>query len=191
MGEFVLSPGDQDTLLLRILQCLDERRHTTDTFEAAEIANWLRQIPIDESPLVHLVNRRYQLPILFKVEEPLQPNAGIVSQHAGDTMAGGGFKPMIELKLPGFLNYPVLFFHEERLTVVGAVRAVANRLGGRHVDVLDEETTRIVAHADLFRPAGMSPVFFVMRPIARATVLALEPLRVAIQERQAGESQRA
>lgn len=181
-----------DQLFLRTLEDLDRRTTAADEYEALLAAGLLRKLLLDESPLVHQVNRYRRERIRFRIngETPLERTIlkdNPVFWVIGDAIdpdafrATPGISAPMDAKLDQFLARTVMFARGERLSVGDLIKQVAHIDGAVHKgkptnarEELLDEVSRFMFFRDL--PATVHHV----QLIGRIVVRALAPLRDAI-----------
>lgn len=155
-----------------------------DEFEIIKLAAGLRQLLLDQAPLVHQANTEHKIKLRFRVNNvgdsldlPVRPD---IDFHAR------GLDPSFiqvprgtrDLKLAQFLATTVLETPDLKVTVADLIRYGANKAGGVHLDSrresneakLDETFGRLAA-------LGASPLAISVTTITRITLAALKPLR--------------
>jgi len=150
-----------------------------------QLSQALRQLIVDGSRLVDVVNREHRLSIRFSV--------GLSSEEREAEMRAlklpepmlhflGMFppsEPRKELKLDQFLKFPVAKFEAQHFSVLTLVSTCANRLGGVHSgdparDSFEEAAIR--RFGDILSRLGMQHAFASLVLIASVTFDALSPL---------------
>jgi len=145
----------------------------------------LRQLIVDGSRLVDIVNREHRVPIKFTV--------GLSTEERAAEMSALGLpEPMLhflgmfppkearkELKIDQFLKFPVAKFEAQHFSVLTLVKTCANRFGGVHAgdsatDSVEESQVR--RFGDVLSRMGMLHTFASLVLIAGVTLEALKPL---------------
>lgn len=181
-----------DQLFLRTLEDLDRRTTVADEYEALLAAGLLRKLLLDESPLVHQVNRYRRERIRFRIngETPLERiilKDNPIFWAIGDAIdpdafrAAPGISAPMDAKLDQFLARTVMFVRGEHLSVGDLIKQVAHIDGAVHKgkatsarEELLDEMSRFMFFRDI--PATVHHV----QLIGKIVVRALTPLRDAI-----------
>jgi hypothetical protein len=181
--------GDQ--LFLETLRDLEKRTGTAASeYELLRSAALLRQLLLDESPLVHQVNRGRNLRFVFRVNvrEPIWKRAGtdppvFWSRHDGlDPDTALVSAEIAELKWDGFLGALVMIVDRRNFTVRDIIDQAAHVLGGVHAGTPREQAQEALsAVAASFRIGDADPVTGALRAIARIVLRAFDPLRRQIE----------
>jgi hypothetical protein len=179
-------PADLLEHRLTFLERLIQERRILGVYDAAAA---IRQLLIDQHPLVTVVNRQRRIPIKFEVNEiPSYLTERLEEEHRvlylgpalSPTRSNLGAGTRL-LNRDQFLQVPVLLTAWRSVTVRNFVKFAANKAGGVHFDETVDETTeslnalmRAVDNEDF-------PVFAnTMATIAEITVRGLQPLREQI-----------
>jgi hypothetical protein len=145
---------------------------------------------LDESPLVHQVNRDRNMPLMFRVNvsDPIWKIAGTPAPSFWAMQDGFDpdtalTRPQIgELDLPAFLSRVVIVSRGTELTVKDVIRQVAHVLGGVHAGSAQDAKEHALADVSAtFRVGGLDPVIRSLQAFGRVVVRALQPLRVRVE----------
>jgi hypothetical protein len=145
---------DRDRLSLETLQDLDTRSAGGATeYEVLRSAVLLRQLLLDQSPLVHQVNRDRKTPITFRVNvrDPTwkiarSPQPSFWTRQDGFDPDTSLTVPQIaNLNLPAFLSQVILVSRGTELTVKDVIRQVAHIVGGVHAESAKEAREHTLA----------------------------------------------
>jgi len=145
----------------------------------------IRQLLVDGSRLLDIVNRDPKLPITFRV--------GMSSREREEEMSSlglpspsvhflGAFPPneiKRDIKLKSFLKFPMANYKGQHFSVKSLVKTCANRLGGVHIGESasdSEEESEIRKFGEVLQQMGMHHAFASLIVIANVTYDALEPL---------------
>lgn len=157
---------ERDRLFLETLQDLETRSAGRATeYEVLRSAVLLRELLLDESPLVHQVNRDRKVPITFRanVSDPIWEIAGSpppsfwARQDGFDPDTAAMRAPQIaDLDLPAFLSQVIIVRRGTELTVKDVIRQVAHVLGGVHAGSAQEAEEHALAEVSAsFRIGGL------------------------------------
>jgi hypothetical protein len=178
-----------DRLFLRTLEDLDRRTTVADEYEALLAAGLLRKLLLDETPLVHQVNRYRRERIRFRVngETPLERimlGDNPVFWAIGDAIDPDAFSSFpgasapMDAKLDQFLARTVMFARGERLSVGDLIKQVAHIDGAVHKGNptnAREELIDEISHFMFFR--NLPGTVHHVQLIGKIVVRALTPLR--------------
>lgn len=182
VGQYAMHPNSLFLIRVRQLgECLERR----DAESMLLLSQALRQLLVDGSRLVDVVNREHRVPLEFSV--------GLSSKEREAEMRALGLpevilhflgaippnEPRKILKLEQFLKFPVAEFEGEHFSVVTLIKTCANRLGGVHVgeptsDSAEEANIR--RFGEMLSGLGMQHAFSTLILIASVTLAALAPL---------------
>ena len=157
-----------------------------DELAMLEAAAAVRKLLLDESPLLHQVNRQRRRRIVFEVAGPSALQAEILKDKPTVYFLMEGFSPRLRLtggtgveplKLDPFLARPVGWVQGRAVTVKDIVLQLAHVEGGVHAGTpkTDLEARLHEANAALFI-GGLGSVARTMRGIADVVVATLKPL---------------
>jgi hypothetical protein len=176
-----------DELFVRRYDDLSNGLGARDDYERVKLAAGLRQMLLDESPLVHQANRERRLKFRFRVNNvgdssalPIKPDL-LFHAHGLDPdrfQVSGGTR---ELKLDQFLTHPLIEAPDGVVRIADVIRFAANKAGGVHLDpTRDAEEARLDAAMDRIAGLGVHPLAIALETITRISLAALRPLRDAI-----------
>jgi hypothetical protein len=174
------------------LQCLDRYFQTPYVLGVYDVAAWLRQLLLDETPLIDVVNRAFRLPIRFEVNTLPDEAMAAIRHHNGLVHFGAGLSPRVSqlgtptrsLTRDQFLREPVLLTAHERITTRELILWAANEAGGVHYDPQYEGTSLQLNRLMRFADSSEHPVLgSSVIGIARIVRDAAEPLLVAVERR--------
>jgi hypothetical protein len=128
----------------------------------------LRRILLDETPLIHLANRKTKLKIVF------------ISSDTPDLPRPWMRKTM---SLETFLKEPVIHFSGTAITVKDAINYVRNYAGLEHKNEPDTDVMRAAEIGGIqFRLAGMPSVLYALRSVIGLTLTGCMPLYEKLKE---------
>jgi hypothetical protein len=181
----MLSP--EKLFLLRIdqLRAVLKEPTATNLFDSSAK---LRQLLLDEQPLIHQANRRLRTKFVFTVCEPWRlPDEfrdGLVHFQVGD-----GISPRLspgptkELNLDGFLKEFVLEHREHSVSVRDLIKYVAHYAGAVHKGEPDSPQTEALEHAAMtIHTFGMPSVLSSLRGVVDVVEVACDPLYRRLKE---------
>jgi hypothetical protein len=181
----------RDELFLETLRDLGTRTAVeASEYDVLRSSALLRQLLLDDDPLVHQVNRDRRLRLVFRtnVSEPIWKKAGIEppafwSRHDGLDPETALVPPEVaELKRDGLLASVVMIVDGRNFTVRDVVDQAAHVLGGVHAGKPREEAQEALsAVAAAFRIGNADPITGALRAISRIVLRALQPLRREIE----------
>lgn len=182
---------DADQLFLRTLEDLNRRTTVVDEYDALLAAGLLRKLLLDESPLLHQVNRYRRERIRFRINGETPTERILLEDNPifwaiGDAIDPDAFPlpslsaPM-DAKLDQFLARTIMYARGERLSVGDLIKQVAHVDGAVHKgkptnarEELIDEMSRFMFFRDL--PGTVHHV----QLVGKIVVQALTPLRDTI-----------
>jgi hypothetical protein len=140
-----MNSKDIKVFFVNTLDELRQKCNTDSNYNYIKASGILRQILIDENPLLDLVNKEYRKKILFEVIKPSPP---IPKQSKGPdgtvwTDIGMGMSFMSPsndksrnemLTKEQFLKRRVITFGHQDISVLEIIKLSANKIGGVHID---------------------------------------------------------
>lgn len=157
-----------------------------------DVAAWMRQLLLDATPLVDIVNRELRLRIRFEVNTLPESITADLTTSQGVVHLGAGLSPALtrlgtptrSLTRDQFLQEPILLTGFERITVRQMILWAANEAGGVHYDPQDGGTTLVLNRLMRAMDTPENPVLAsTIIGIARIVRDGLEPLRATLAER--------
>lgn len=142
----------------------------------------LRELLIDDHPVLHQVNRKRQMRLRFSVRDPATfgPHTWWLGINSTERDVPGGASH--ELGLRDFLAYPMANLGSSTLTIQDLIQLGANVLGGIHLG--PAKTAPHVAHEQypMRIQHGNTPLELVaLVPITEVLLRGLNDLREAVQ----------
>lgn len=154
-----------------------------------KIAQSLRQILIDNNPLLHVVNRERQLKVKFTVGmsvEEISEEMAELGLPIPDTHLLGEFRanqPHKDIKIDKLLSFKVVKHDGDYYSVKEVIKTCCNRLGGVHYDnpENDEEIEAGIRKlGEILSNLGMQGAFTILVIIGNVVVEGLNDLRQQI-----------
>jgi hypothetical protein len=175
----------QEIFFLNTLDDLEEKLNRGDAYSIIRASGLLRQLLIDNEPLVHQINRRYRLRIEFEVigifKLPIRPV--ICWQNLDPSNFPNARKT--RLRLDNFLSAECLVFRDYDFTVKDVITACAHMKGGIHSGKAENEKEEgILDFDEILKIGGLDATLAALRGIIKITQIALKPLVQAIAEQQ-------
>ena len=176
-----------DELFVERLHQLARGVHQQDSLDVLPVAAALRQLLLDESPLVHQVNRLARVRLRFRVNKQPDNTPGV--PEPAISFPGHGMDPNTvqfqtgtqELTLDEFLRHPVVTTKWGDVSVHELIDYLCHKAGAVHHDTKrsseDVGLETVFAAMDQF---GLQPMVIAMEAIARDVLVALAPLRDAV-----------
>lgn len=147
----------------------------------------LRQLYLDQTPLINLVNRQTKLKLSFEIKKwpdsiPQIGKLEVQSPEPDDQM------PRKAVDFKTFLSTKTLFYHEHVYTVKDIIKAVSNVQGGVHKGVPKNDKERYLEKDQFtsfkFGIEGSAPMDLaklLIKPIAQVTLRSLQPIKKGLQ----------
>lgn len=187
---------DHEEFLIDTLQDLQAKLENGDEYNLLRAAGLIRQLLIDETPLVDSVNKNYKVKILFRVQKRNHKfqNKVVIDGVECETVIGVTFanpkhndEQYIEyLKRAEFLNYNIIYFAGQDFTVLDVIKLCAHIYGGVHVGKIKEEkdlyldwANKTVSYSD-----GVNCGVSTIKDIISIIVNALQPLVDEIKKKK-------
>jgi hypothetical protein len=157
-----------------------------DNYEVVKVGAILRQLLLDDTPLIHKANRQHRLKLRFIVNDisskelPVQLDVHFVASGLDPSMLSmaTGTK---SVSLDQFLGLQILSSKTNKFTIRELIKYAANKAGGvHHGDTLDGREAELLRILEKVGGLGFSPITLALRSIARVTLTTLAPLREAI-----------
>jgi hypothetical protein len=174
------------------LECLDEYFERPVVLGVYDVAAWLRQLLLDATPLMDVVNRELKVQVRFEVNTLPESLTSSLQGHQGLIHLGASLSPRVtrmgtptrRLKREQLLQEPILLTGWERILVKDMILWAANEAGGVHYDPRDDGTTMQLNRLMRAFDSSERPVLgSTIIGIARVVRDGLEPLRAAIEAR--------
>lgn len=184
---------NDEEFFLNTLVDLREKFHREDSYSTIKAAGLLRQLLLDDSPLIHLVNRKYNLKILFTVcgrkraERQFKRVNVFYSALSMIHLSGSQGHTAEKVVLDTFLSMKVIKNKDQELTVRDVLTQVAYADGGSHRGKLKITNEKAPALSDLSRVENGSTSSInweQMRPIIMIVLDALAPLEKKVRQSQ-------
>lgn len=177
-----VAKSDVEYLLLSTLADIDQKLLGRTRYSLIRAAGLLRQLLLDDTPLVHQVNRPYRRKIQFEVVDHRTPPPVIPQAHWLNPDASSFPRAQtINLNLDGLLSMPYLILEGTTATVRDLIKACANVKGGVHLGIVrTSEEGAIIDFDRAFRLVGEEPSLFAIAGVCRVVLRGLAPLVRAI-----------
>jgi len=179
---------NSDQLLVATLSELKRYVEVGDDYTMLRAAALLRQLLMDESPLVHQVNRAHRLKLRFLVcgrryaEVVLADGPIFYSALAGIHRSGTTGHQAEMLPLGEFLAAKVLKLGPCTLTIADLISISANVLGGVHKGPPNTQKEQALEQFNQVVTAFGHPISAAqMKPVVLVVLDALEPLANAVR----------
>jgi hypothetical protein len=179
---------DADRLFLERCQQIENLQQSDREIDLLDMAAHLRQLLLDDAPLVHKVNRSRRIKLKFQVGDfrAPPPDAFTVAMALEDgldpeTRAPGG--PTKEVNFDGLIRHVVLYLKGRPHSVAEVVQLAANVAGGVHLtENPDKKRALIAKYSSLFALGGLPAGIRQLKAIARVSLRGLAPLIEAVKK---------
>jgi hypothetical protein len=174
--------SDEEHLFLGTVADIDQRVLKGGRYNLIRAAGLLRQLLLDSTPLMHVVNRMYCQQIEFETIDfrdspPLSPEAHALFL---DASYFPGAKT-IRVNIDTFLKAPCFRIGTNTANVRDLIRACANAKGGVHLGKAWTSEENVVLDWDrAFGLIGEEPSLLAVAGVCRVALRALQPLVLAI-----------
>ncbi len=176
---------DAKALLLKTISDIESRVSAGSYYDLLRAAGLLRQLLLDENPLVHAANRSLRVKLEFKVLPACDLDSiATPTWHCTDISGVGLTAPPGILSVPfkGFLSTKCGSFEGTSFSVKDVIKSCANTCGGVHLG-----KARTVEDRDMLdmnkvcEVNGMPAATMMLLGIVRVTCDGLKPLIVAVK----------
>lgn len=161
---------------------LHEALYSSDQYKMLNSSAILRQLLLDESPLIHIVNKTYKIKLVFKVrkndflefpENVPKPSIRVINPRL--SIQGEEY-----INLNKFLSFKVAIVDNQPFTIREIIKFVANVLGGVHFDSAKdkEELLRKLQELHIFSDVNL--LFNLIRNIGLIVLDGLRELKYAV-----------
>lgn len=170
--------SEAEHLFLATLMDIEAKLKEGKRYDLIRSAGLLRQLLLDETPLIHEVNRAYHLKVEFEVIDyriipPLTPD---MHWRDPDPSYFPGAKT-VTVNLKPFLNVPVLTVEGTTASVGDLIRASANAKGGIHLGrTRTAEQGLLIDWDSAFTILGEEPSLAAISGVCWVVLRALQPL---------------
>lgn len=175
--------SEEDNLFLCTVIDLDQKVTAGDRYSVIRASGLLRQLLLDETPLVHAVNRQYRLQLSFQTVDFSQrlPVEAQAHWQALDPEPCPGARTQ-NCSLKQFLAAPCLAWNGRNACVSDLIRACANAKGGIHFGRTKIEDEQMVLDWDqAINLLGEEPSIRAIAAVCRVSLRGLSDLVSAIQ----------
>lgn len=162
---------------------VDQKVAAGDRYSVIRASGLLRQLLVDESPLVHVVNRAYSAPLIFRTIDfseppPLDP---VGHWQVLDPSPFSGAKTL-DCSLKQFLAAPCLKWSGRYASVHDLITACANAKGGTHLGRARTTDQQLLLDWDeAVSVLGEWPSVRAMAGTCRVALQAFRPLMSAVE----------
>lgn len=182
---------DEEHLFLSTLADIDRKVMSGDRYSLIRAAGLLRQLLLDS--LVHVINRKYRIPIKFSTLDFSKPPP-IKPEIHWQTLDPSQFPeaPTVTCSLDHFLSAPCLQWKSAIATVKDLIKACANAKGGIHLGEARTEEEQVLLDWDkVFSMAGKEPSLRALAGVCRVVLVGLRPLAEGIMGTAAQQTDEA
>jgi len=181
-----------EELFLETMEDLRSKIATGSDYSLLKGTGLCRQLLLDSSPLAHVVNRSYRLPLRFFFEgindffEEMPPEIldSLALITVGDPRMVSPSRRSPHKTLAQFLSLPVAYFKPHKLTVKEIIETCANCFGGVHKEDPESEQRKAMAAFDnAIRIQGMRFSTQAAFYLLTAVIDALSPLEAAVRSK--------
>lgn len=170
-----------ERLFLETVLDIDEKVTTGDWYSVLRASALLRQLLVDERPVVHAVNRKCRVRLRFRTLDlaPLPGEPDVHWRKLDPSLFPGGVTT--DQTLDQFLAAVCLDWKGRRSTVKDLIKACANASGGTHLGPAKEPEEQLLLEFDeVVRVVGEEPSLKALSGVCRVVLVALQPLVQAV-----------
>lgn len=176
-----------EELFVRRFDELKESIQAVDDYNLLKIAAILRQLLLDEQPLVHKAIRETEIRPIFKVnlasrmdDIPIKPAIHVMGAGL-DPLSMPSKKGAENLTLEQFVSRVVIIRGDAEITVRHLIKFAANKAGGVHFDLhREDEYLEVDIVLKELAKLGVHGLTVTLQAIGRVTLASLSPLRKAL-----------
>jgi hypothetical protein len=177
---------DSDRLFLERCKQVEKGMQSSDELELLDLSAKLRQLFLDDHPLIHLANHERRIKLKFVVGDFTQaPDVHTVILSLEDGLDPDGRRPgtpRTEVGLDGFLGHKVLYLKGQPHTVRDVIKLAANVSGGVHRTPNPDQRQKLLADfAASISIGGLPGALRQLQAIARGALKGLRPLIEAVE----------
>jgi hypothetical protein len=168
-----------DKLFIETVKDLRNKLTDNSTYSLIRACGLCRHLLIDQTPLVHTVNRKYQIKINFVVSDfsdqfPMQAH----------TISLVNVQPILSMRrtvsLKEFLEIKILCHYQHKYSVCDVIQAASHMMGGIHSGKAKDQKDRAFLALDEASKSENSITLFALHGICNVVLKALEPLEALI-----------
>jgi hypothetical protein len=174
------SPED---LFTRRYNELAEYSGSAEHYTNLKCASILRQLLLDQTPLISLANKNARLKIEFKVDNTFHQNLPLssailyTSTEVGNLVLKFSVNLKI-LKLDQFLSLHILEIEHTKFTVKEIIKFASNKMGGTHLDNSINQNEKVLqASLDKLVKLNIPALAIAVNSIAKIVLISLKPLK--------------
>ena len=185
--------SEDDILFLNKYKDLKKLLDSTDKYDTLKMSAILRQLLIDEYPLIHRVNKKWKIKIRYKIYsspfvDPDDPNITLWFRGTGLYPQEDSEPEYIyEINQDNFLSTRICKFKGEFITVKDIIKFASNVLGAVHRRDPDPKKRHEIAINLLRRFVKINNIelpLYQLKPIANITLKGLNVLHNEIESAQ-------
>jgi hypothetical protein len=176
---------DKETLFLKTYEDILVRLNLQDEYEILMISALLRKLLLDEYPLVHQINEKYRLKLIFEITEftpILHPSLEFWSIQDGiDPMSSHPGRKQRLINLQEFISIIILRIRINNYSIQDLIKYEANITGAIHAGSAKDDKDIILSQiSNLYSIGGLPAGIRQLKAISRVVLKAIEPLKLAI-----------
>lgn len=172
------SNTEAEYLFLATVSDIDKKIYAGGRYNLIKAAGLLRQLFLDSSPLIHVVNRNYRIKFEFETIDYLRQPPFTPEVHRQD-LDGSMFPEAkrVKVNLDSFLKAPCFTLDGVTATVKDLILACANAKGGVHFgSAKTPQESSILDWDRTFKIIGEEPSLVTIKGVCRISLRALKPL---------------
>ena len=170
-----------EELFVYTIQDLRTKIKLNTPYDLVRACGLCRHLLLDESPLVHQVNKKYRLAITFNIAD--YSNTPLSHDHKGS--GGRTIEPLVEqtkiAKISDFLKTKVLYYGSHEFTVKEMILAASHYFGGIHSGKPDLKLKHL-SMLERYSNTEMKMSLWMIRSICKVILNSMEPLEIEIRK---------
>jgi hypothetical protein len=174
--------SEAEQLFLATVADIDAKLVQPNRYTLIRAAGLLRQLFLDEKPLVHVVNRNHRAKLLFERIEygtqlPLSPDAHWVNPDCSQFPKAQS----VSISMDAFLKSPCLTLHQHTASIADLIKVCAHVKGGIHLGkATTDEEKALIDWDEAIKLIGEQPSLLAIGGTCRVALHGLKPLVSAI-----------
>lgn len=167
---------DLDELFFNTYIDIYKKYNENTKYSILRASGLLRQLFLDKKPLVHSINKKYKLKILFETVDFITPPPIPFEDHWCQLYAGNN-PNTIHVNLNKFLSAECLHYKYHPFNVKEIIKSCANIRGGVHIGAPESESEKkLLDFNQVFSVLGDDPSIALLKSIILVSLVALQPL---------------
>ena len=177
---------DPDRLFLERCRQVEELMQSHNEIDLLDLSAVLRQLLLDDHPLIHAANAKHRLKLRFRAGEfrnrPDVHTAVLSLEDGLDPETRPPGSPSKEVNFDGLIGHIILFINGQGHSIRDVIKLASDVAGGVHAGNAKDRQKLIAEYSAHFGIGGLPGAIRQLKAIARVTLRGLHPLVQAIQK---------